>query len=61
MGLDTRDSRTDISMILGDPDIPDDPTWDKTIRDKSCGWLDFVDASFNPCQAVTTKKTCSRR
>jgi hypothetical protein len=48
MGLDPRDCRLDVGMILGDSSIPDNVNWPLEDRDKTCVWLDFVDSHFNP-------------
>ena len=52
MGLDARDCRLDIAFGLCDRMVPDNVTWDWSIRDKSGVWLDFVDAQFSPCRTV---------
>jgi hypothetical protein len=47
-GLDPRDCRLDVGMILGDSSVPDNVNWPLKDRDKTCVWLDFVDTHFNP-------------
>lgn len=61
MGLDQRDCRCDAAMILGDGGLPDNVNWKVKDRDKTCVWLDFIDAQFNPIDSsaanVTENKT----
>ncbi len=57
MGLDPRDCRLDVAFLLGDDAVPDNVNWDWSVRDVTCVWLGFIDASFNPCQQ-DTYETC---
>lgn len=58
MGLDPRDCRLDIAFILCDSSIPDNVSWDESLRDKSGVWLDFIDFQFDPSDYLVYD-TCS--
>lgn len=49
--VDRRDSR--VSIILGDASIPDSVSWPIELRDRTCVWLEYIDASFSKCQVNT--------
>lgn len=51
--VDRRDSRVTVGMLLGDASIPDSVSWPIELRDRTCVWLEYIDASFSKCQVNT--------
>ena len=47
--MDLRDCRLGF-FRLGDASVPDDISWPTELRDESCVWLDYVDATMSKCR-----------